>query len=129
MKTLKIENNDLVYVKSQGPNDRSPNRGRLVMLEGVDALRQILGNRLRLFLGEWDLAPDEGVDWLGLVDQKVFVRSSFLSEIRKALLKEPAVTRILSLDADFDPETRQVSIKFEVESKFGNLSDSVVGAV
>ncbi|PJZ24400.1 hypothetical protein CH352_14430 [Leptospira hartskeerlii] len=129
MKTFKIENNDLVYTESQGSNDLTPNRGRLVMLEGVDALRQILGNRLKMFLGEWYLAPNEGVDWLSLVDQKIFVRSAFLDEVRKAILKEPAVTKIVSLDADFDPKTRRVSIQFEVESKFGTLSSSAVGGV
>ncbi|WP_367898832.1 hypothetical protein AB3N61_06655 [Leptospira sp. WS58.C1] len=129
MKTLKIENNDLVYTKSQGANDLSPNRGRLVMLEGIDALRQILGNRLKMFLGEWYLAPNEGVDWLNLVDQKIFFRPGFLAEIRQAILKEPAVTNILSLDADFDPKARKVTIQFKVESKFGTLSNSVSGEV
>lgn len=129
MKTFKIENNDLVYTESQGPNDLTPNRGRLVMLEGIDALRQILGNRLKMFLGEWYLAPNEGVDWLSLADQKIFVKSAFLDEVRKAILKEPSVTRIVSLDADFDPKTRRVSIQFEVESKFGMLSSSAFGGI
>ncbi|TGK04169.1 hypothetical protein EHQ53_03205 [Leptospira langatensis] len=125
MKTLKIQGNDLAYVKSQGPGDTNPSRGRLVMLEGIDALQQILGNRLKMFLGEWYLAPQEGVDWLGLIDQNFFFRPRFLAEVKKAILKEPNVIKILSLDANFDPKTRAVTIVFQVESSFGTLSGSV----
>ncbi|EPG74112.1 hypothetical protein LEP1GSC058_3100 [Leptospira fainei serovar Hurstbridge str. BUT 6] len=116
MKTLKVENNDLVY-----------ENGRLVQLEGIDALKQILGNRLKLFLGEWFLAPDEGVDWIGLVDQGPFVQSRFINAVKTALLKEPTVTSITKLDVSFDRATRQVTIMFEVQSSLGLLSGTVFG--
>ncbi|PJZ49219.1 hypothetical protein [Leptospira saintgironsiae] len=125
MKTLKVINNDLVYIESEGSADTNPNRGRLVMLEGLDALRQILGNRLRMHLGEWYLAPEAGVDWFGLVDEKSFFRPGFLAAIKKAILGEPAVTKIISLDASFDRKTRTVTVEFEVESNLGIVSGSI----
>ncbi|EQA45398.1 hypothetical protein LEP1GSC050_3082 [Leptospira broomii serovar Hurstbridge str. 5399] len=116
MRTLKVENNDLVY-----------KNGRLVQLEGIDALEQILGNRLKLFLGEWFLAPAEGVDWIGLVDQGPFLQPGFINAIKTALLKEPSVTSITKLDANFDRAARQVTITFQVQSNLGVLSSTVSG--
>lgn len=116
MKTLKIENNDLVY-----------ENGRLVVLEGIDALRQILGNRLKLFLGEWYLSPSEGIDWFGLVDRSGFSRTAFINEIKTALLKEPSVISINKLDASFGRSDRSVSITFEVQTSLGLVDGTVSG--
>jgi hypothetical protein len=100
--------------------------GRFVWLEGIDALKQVLKNRISLGLGEWFLAPNSGVDWLNLVDQKAFLQERFLTAIKRAIRGEPNVKRIDSLTAEFDRDAREVKINFQVQSVFGQIQDSVI---
>ena len=63
MKTLKVFQNDFVV---------SPTGG-LETLTGIDALVQIIENRLKLWLNEWFETSESGIDYLGLFNQKVFL--------------------------------------------------------
>lgn len=100
MKTLDIENNDLVY-----------ENGNLVMATGIDAIKIIMANRLKLWLGEWSLAPNSGVDWLGLMNQSNAVDPVRRIEaaLRDAILADSRITKISSMDISFDRSTRTIS--------------------
>lgn len=114
MKTPKLLNNDIVILN-----------GKIVWHYDKDALSQILANRLKLWLGEWFLAPSSGVDWFGLVDQKGFLKARFISELRTNILNEPNVSRVARLDASFDNKTRIVNCNMEIESIFGPIAISI----
>ena len=113
MRTLKTENKD--FVKTNG---------RLVWVEGIDALRQILGNRIALGLGEWFLQTNEGVDWLGLLNQKVFFEDRVISQIKRAIKKEPAVLNINFITAKFSRDDRSISISFQLKTTEGLLNST-----
>lgn len=113
MRTLKNTNNDLVIQS-----------GRLVWVEGIEALKQIIENRISLGLGEWFLATSEGVDWLGLLNQKVFFQERAIAQIKTAIKKEPAVLNIDFITASFSRSERMISISFQLKTTYGLLNST-----
>ena len=71
----------------------------------------IFANRLKLWLGEWSLAPNSGVDWLGLMNQSNAVDPVRRIEaaLRDAILADSRITKISSMDISFDRSTRTIS--------------------
>lgn len=114
MKTLKVVSNDYVYED-----------GGLVWVEGLDALAQILKNRIALFLGEWFLAPSSGIDWFTLLEQKQFPEKRIMRAVRAAIIADPRVIRVISITADFDRASRTVEIEFSCETSEGLLTSEV----
>jgi len=113
VRTLKNTNNDLVIQS-----------GRLVWVEGIEALKQIIENRISLGLGEWFLATSEGVDWLGLLNQKVFFQERAIVQIKTAIKKEPAVLNIDFITASFSRSERMISISFQLKTTYGLLNST-----
>jgi hypothetical protein len=114
MKTLKVVDGDYVYES-----------GRLVWLTGVEALAQILRNRVALFLGEWFAEPTAGVDWFTLLEQKAFPEKRIQKAVRAAIAADPRVTRVVSVTSEFSRSTRTVSIEFSCETTEGLVSSEV----
>jgi len=115
MKTLKVLDRDYVY-----------EAGGLVWLEGVEALAQILRNRIALFLGEWFAAPTAGVDWFTLLEQKRFPEKRIQKAVRDAIKADSRVTRIIYVTAEFARSTRTVSIEFSCETTEGLVTSGVL---
>lgn len=115
MRTLKVIDNDYVL-----------ENGRLVWVEGIDALAQIIKNRLSLGLGEWFLALEEGVDWLGILNQKVFFQERLITQLKTAIRKEPSVSNIDFITAEFQRKTRSVSVDFQLRTTEGLLNGTEV---
>lgn len=114
----------LQVIKLSG-NDISIVSGQTEVLTDADALAQILNNKIMLWLGEWALDTTQGVDWLGLFNQKTFLKQRFVYMLKKILIADTRVERITTLDIGYDRETREISVYFEVESSFGTVSGSV----
>lgn len=115
MKTLKVVNNDFVLES-----------GRLVWLEGADALAQIVRNVLALFLGEWFIAPNNGIDWLGIFNQGRFLKPRIVAIIRQNLLRRKEILKIAKLEIDFNRATREMTINFSCETTEGLLAGSFI---
>jgi len=112
MITLKIENNDLVLTN-----------GQLQTVSGIDALVTIINNRIKLWLGEFDLAPTSGIDYLGLFNQKkIFMEERLRKLIRDAILADTHITKIKSLEVSLDNGTREVTGTFEAETDYGLIN-------
>ncbi|HMZ61089.1 MAG TPA: hypothetical protein PL048_20095 [Leptospiraceae bacterium] len=84
MKTVMLEDGDIVL-----------NTGKPVLLADAEALKQRAENRLRLFLGEFSLSPESGVDWFSITAKK-YPEKDIEKAVRKELLKD---TEILSVDS------------------------------
>ena len=110
---FKVLNNDFVY-----------DNGRLVTITGVDALTQIIKNRLSIWLGEWFLAEDFGIDYLGLFNQRTFLEKRFRLIVSGAILADSRVEKITKLDVSFDNSTREITADFVAETSEGLLKAS-----
>jgi hypothetical protein len=106
-------------------NDISIVAGKTATLTDEDALAQILQNKLSLWLGEWTLDTTQGIDYLGLFNQKVFLEKRLTYMLRKVLLDDTRVTKIITLDVSFDRKTREISASFKVSTTFGAVTGSI----
>ena len=114
LSVFKVLNNDFVYED-----------GRLVTITGVDALSQILKNKISVWLGEWYLAENFGVDYLGLFNQKTFLDKRFRLIISNILLNDSRVKKIIKLNVEFNNSTREITSSFTVETTVGLLNAEV----
>ena len=113
LRTIKITNNDWVI-----------ENGSTVVLEDKEALAQILCNRASLWLGEWFLDVKAGVDWLGLMDQKVLLKQRCNAMLRKAFLEDERVTGVMEISIDYNNLTAELSAEYEIQTIFGAISGS-----
>jgi len=114
VKTLKTISNDFVY-----------SDGRLEVLTGVEALAQITENRLKLWLGEWFLAPNEGIDYLGLFNQRQFLKERFTAVVRAQVLADTRIKKIININIDFDNSTREINMVINLEADEGTFEVTI----
>lgn len=94
-------------------------QGDLVLTSGIEALTQRIETSLRMFLGEAFESPLEGVPYL----EKILVKNPPLSTLtglfRRAILLVDGVTSIESLNLDFEPIQRTLSLSFTIRGDLG----------
>jgi len=110
LSVFKVLNNDFVYED-----------GQLVTITGVDALSQIIKNRISVWLGEWYLAEEFGIDYLNLFNQRNFLEKRFRIIIRNAILADSRVEKIINLDVTYENSTRTISADFKLQTSEGLL--------
>lgn len=84
----------------------------LTLTTGIEAIRQHMQCRFRLFLGEWFLDTTLGVPWFRdiLIKRPAFV---VVREIlKKVILETPGVLEILKFEFDFVGQTRTAKLVF-----------------
>ena len=110
IKTLKVVDNDFVYTS-----------GRFTVLTGLDALAQITENRLKLWFGEWFIAPNEGIDYLGLFNQRFFLEKRFALIIRNQVLEDIRIKKIINMSITTDRKNREINVKLNLQADEGNF--------
>lgn len=107
IKTLNIENNDLVL-----------SSGNLEMITGSEALQILTTNRLKMWLGEWFLAPTSGIDWLGLMNQSNAIDpvKRISAALRDQILSDSRIKKINSMVVEYDRATRKVSATISLKT-------------
>lgn len=108
--------------------------GDFVFIYGVDGVAQLIKIAVLMIAGEWYLDLDEGVKWKeregvpasrAILGQKFDERKA-ISEIRDAILKmtnddgSKLIQSITAILVDFDRQTRDLSIRYEVITVFGD---------
>lgn len=100
--------------------------GRFSFISGREAIAQDIVVRLRLFLNEWFLNLDAGVDWWSYLGEK-FTNTNEValhSEIERVVTEAPGVESITKLSLTLDPVTRGLSISFTAPTAFGDVDIS-----
>src|SRR5690606_14956974 len=96
----------------------------LVRISGAEEVARRLRIRRRLFLGEWFLAPDEGMPyWQRILGHRI-TRPVLLSIFRQAIQDTEGVASIESLSADVDGARRSVKIHFRVTTDTGEVVEA-----
>ena len=114
MRTFKILNGDLVF-----------SDGDFTELTGLDALTQIIQNRLKLWRNEWFAAPDSGIDYFSLFQEKQLLQQKARKAIRDAILADTRIIKINELDITFDNVTRTMACTFSADSSEGLINGSI----
>ena len=112
MLTIKMKDGD--FIREQV--DCVDNRWKHTFITGVDAVTQRINNRLKLFVNEWFMQPDEGVDWFG-VFEKPFTIRKMETEIYRVLSNDNEIESIEEIK--IEPDFKNRSIKINIELKAG----------
>jgi len=84
--------------------------GSIPFLTGKEAVEQNIKSRLSLIKGESCFFPDAGLDILNPLFKNQANSDLFVAELRAEILSIPQVTRILSLETNFDNGTVTYSV-------------------
>jgi hypothetical protein len=95
--------------------------GSLVVVEGIQQIRERISARLKFFVGEWFLDLRQGVPYYRDVLLKSpnlpLVRSLF----RRIVLDTPGVLSVAKLDVVVDGASRQAQVTFEAVCDGGKI--------
>lgn len=95
--------------------------GDLIIVTGIDAIRQHLLIRLQFFRGEWFLDTRLGIPYFEEVLVKAPDLNVVQSLLREVIDETPGVIAISSFELDFDGVTRSLSLDFEALTDEGPL--------
>lgn len=101
--------------------------GDLVMVSGLDSIRQDVAERLAYVRGDWFL-DREDPEAVPLFDSVLVARpnvETIAGVYRKAILATPGVTGIQSLAVDIDRRARTAAITFRADTDYGALEASL----
>jgi len=96
--------------------------GDLILVTGLDAIRQDLETRLKFFRGEWDLDTRLGIPYFDEILIKAPDLNVVRSLFRDAILSTAGVLRLTRLDLDYEGTTRTLSIRFDCQTTEGPLT-------
>ena len=85
--------------------------------EDEDAVKLLVAQRLRAFVGEWFLDTSMGISVASLAFEDLA-----LIEIENAVNSTPGVKNVLASQATLDPDTRRVSLSLRVATDFGDMT-------
>lgn len=99
--------------------------GQLVLVTGIEAIRQELVVRLRWFRGEWFLDRRTGVPWF----QRIIGHRTALriveQIIRNVILSTPGIEAITTFTLAHDNAERRITIDFEARTSSGEVLEYV----
>lgn len=95
--------------------DMDVSAGDLVLIAGMDAIRQHLTIRLGFFLGEWFLNTLLGVPYYEQVFIKIPNTNAVRAIFREVIEETPGVIQCNDLVLDYDGATRALSVSFSAQ--------------
>lgn len=98
--------------------------GDLILVDGIDSIRQHLKIRLQFFRGEWFLDQRLGIPYFEEVLRKAPDLNVVQSLLRDAIRTTPGVLGISEFSLDYDGTTRQLSVDFRAVTTEGPLTFS-----
>jgi len=94
--------------------------GELLVIDGFDALRQKVCQRLSLFKGTWIIDINAGVPYLQDILKKPVDPGLAASILNNEILKEPEVTGLGEVETTLDPQTRLFNYSAQVFSVYSS---------
>lgn len=96
--------------------------GNLVMVEGTEAIGQLVSERLMTYRGEWFLDQNVGVPWVQEVMVRPFDPVVADAVIKEAILGTLGVVQMLSFDMEIRDSRRELAvIRAEVETIYDTV--------
>jgi len=100
-------------------NDLLITNNKLTLTTGLEAIRQHMQVKFKIFLGEWFLDVTVGVPWFEDILKKQ-VSFVVVQEILKdVILSTEGVTELLTFDFDYDLPTRAATLEFKALTDLG----------
>ncbi|MEW5803904.1 MAG: hypothetical protein AB1847_17555 [bacterium] len=94
-------------------------KGDLVLISGIDAIRQHLSQKIKTFYGEWFLHMAIGVPYF----QQVFVKNPNLQVIdsifKREIINTPGIVQLLEFNLNINSSTRVLNLVFKARTDEG----------
>lgn len=90
-----------------------------IWLYDREAVAQTIATRLRLFLGEYFRDIQDGTPWFQEILGKPESISRVDSILKSRIAQTEGVNRLTSFETDYDPVSRQYSVKCSVLTQWG----------
>lgn len=94
----------------------------LVLVDEIEALRQLLQIKLQFFLGEWYLDTSKGVPFYTDILLPNPELNKIQAIIKAAISESEGVKDFLVFDATFDRAARRLNVSFTVDTIYGEIS-------
>lgn len=112
-------------IKLDQNGDIDLTNGSMTLVDGVDAVTQLLNQRLLFFYGEWFLDLDKGIPYF----EKVFMKNpnpSVLDSLfKRAILTTPGILRLEAFSMTLDTARRSLSITGQAVSTSGIVNFNI----
>lgn len=108
---IKIQNKDLVFENNN-----------LVIIEKNEFIKQILTARLRTLLGECIYDTNLGIPYLEEILGKKRSQNIVEDYFKKVILETPGVIKLIKFDLEFNVNTRELTITFDVQATDGIIT-------
>lgn len=102
-------------------NDLIIENNNLVLIDGIDLVRQLLLERLRTFRGEWFLDVTVGVPYFQDIMKKGVNINSVSSILKDEIVGTPGVISLKSFELDFDNLIRELKVVFSAQATQGEI--------
>ncbi len=102
-------------------NDIAMVDGGLLLVTGIEEIRQLLGQTLRSFQADWFLNLDLGLPYLQTMFQKITSLAAIEGVFLEAIAAVPGVLDIETFNLSFDKTTRKADVTFRVTTSDGVL--------
>ena len=91
----------------------------LVMVDGVERVRQQIAIKLKLWTGEWFLNTEFGTPYLTEILGKQISLSGAIAALKMAIMDVEGVDSITRFNYDFSRTNRSLSVSFDVSTEYG----------
>jgi hypothetical protein len=98
--------------------------GDLVLTQSDDAIRQLIVQRLRTFLGEWFLDLSVGVPYFQDILKKNPNIQVVDGVLKQTILDTPGVVELLTFELDFESGTRKLKVDCSIRTRTGVIDFS-----
>jgi hypothetical protein len=108
-------------ISLSGDNDIQIIDAGLPLVTGIEEIRQLVGQTLRSFEGDWFLDLDLGLPYFQTILQKATSVSGIEAIYLSAIGAIPGIVDILTFNLSFDPANRIMNIAFSAQTTDGVL--------
>ena len=98
--------------------------GSPVWITGVEAVRQRLENRLKIWQGEYFKDETIGLDWNDIFNGDVNTETLKIL-IRAELLSDEYVDAVTNLEVSFNRENRKINVSFQSKGNLGTTNGEI----
>ena len=100
------------------------------ILDKSNALKQRLQNKLNLFLGEFILEPNLGIDWFFNLDKKNPQLQQIESDVRREISSDPEITQLINLEVNYiNTKQKSEDLKKPLRSLFISYKANTIYSV
>lgn len=100
--------------------------GKFTLTTGLDAIKQHLKQRLKLFYGEWFLDITKGIPYFQHILNKNPNPIVVDAVLKRTIIETPGILELLEFDLNIDSENRELQIDFKARAEDGNVNFSEV---